>query len=204
MTADTLVKIHGDRMYRLALGLTGNRRDAEQVVRHALRAVLRKSDVGAARRASGAWLYRIVVKRASRRLHGGPDRAAEIRLEDVVPPFREDGRHAGEILDWSARVEAVSRGAELRGVVRAAIAELPAHYRSVLLLRDVEGLSNVQTARALRIAVARVKLRVHRARLFLQKRLALHFEDRGVADQHLPGVAAAWGPGKFARADSRQ
>jgi RNA polymerase sigma-70 factor, ECF subfamily len=98
----------------------------------------------------------------------------------VLPPFHEDGRHAGAILDWSASVEEASRGTELRRVLTAAIDELPAHYRSVLLLRDVEGLSNAEVAQALRIAVAKVKSRVHRARLFLRKRLAIYFSARRV------------------------
>jgi len=172
-TMKRLIKIHGDRIYRLAIGITGNRRDAEGVVQDALWAVLCKGGPGHADRALDAWIYRIVVKRAYRKLHRRRRPPAEIPLEAVLPPFQEDGRHAAEIRDWSASV--VSSGPGLRGVVTATMDELPAHYRSVLLLRDVEGLSDAETAQALRIAVAKVKLRVHRARLFLQQRLASHF-----------------------------
>ena len=177
-TMKRLIKIHGDRIYRLAIGITGNRRDAEAVVQDALWAVLCKGGPGRADRALDTWIYRIVVKRAYRRLHRRPRPPAEIPLEDVLPPFQEDGRHAAEIRDWSASV--VSSGPGLRGVVTATMDELPAHYRSVLLLRDVEGLSDAETAQALRIAVAKVKLRVHRARLFLQQRLGSHFAARRV------------------------
>ena len=55
--------------------------------------------------------------------------------------------------------------------VRFAIEELPAHYRGALVLRDVEGRSPAEVAGALSITVA-AKTRVHRARLFLRKRLA--------------------------------
>jgi RNA polymerase sigma-70 factor (ECF subfamily) len=67
----------------------------------------------------------------------------------------------------------------------AAIDELPADYRSVLLLRDVEGLSNAEVSQALRMAVANVKSRVHRARLFLRKRLAIYFSARRVEEAAL-------------------
>jgi DNA-directed RNA polymerase specialized sigma24 family protein len=59
----------------------------------------------------------------------------------------------------------------LREALTAAIAELPDLYRTVLVLRDVEGLSNLEVAQALGLNVPIVKTRVHRARLFLRKRL---------------------------------
>ncbi|PYO54620.1 MAG: hypothetical protein DMD84_02010 [Candidatus Rokuibacteriota bacterium] len=58
-----------------------------------------------------------------------------------------------------------------RTALTAAIDELPATYRSVLVLRDVEGRSNLEIAQALGLSVPVVKTRVHRARLFLRKRL---------------------------------
>ena len=54
----------------------------------------------------------------------------------------------------------------------AAINELPAGYRTVLVLRDVEGLSHREIANVLGLSVSSVKARVHRARLFVRKRLA--------------------------------
>jgi RNA polymerase sigma-70 factor (ECF subfamily) len=61
--------------------------------------------------------------------------------------------------------------AELRTALTSAIDELPATYRTVLVLRDVEGRSNPEIAEALGLSVPVVKTRVHRARLFLRKRL---------------------------------
>jgi RNA polymerase sigma-70 factor (ECF subfamily) len=61
---------------------------------------------------------------------------------------------------------------ELRSVLSAAINELPAVYRIVFLLHDVEGLSKPEIAEALHLKLSAIKSRVHRARLFLRKRLA--------------------------------
>jgi RNA polymerase sigma-70 factor (ECF subfamily) len=60
---------------------------------------------------------------------------------------------------------------ELRVALTSAIDELPPVARTVLVLRDVEGLSNLEIAEALRLSVPIVKARVHRARLFLRKQL---------------------------------
>ena len=59
-------------------------------------------------------------------------------------------------------------------MLSSAIEELPADYRAVVLLRDVEGLSQQEIAEALGLHVVNVKTRVHRARLFLRKRLEAH------------------------------
>ena len=71
----------------------------------------------------------------------------------------------------------------------AAIDELPAKYRAVLVLHDVEGLSNGEIGEALRLSVANVKSRVHRARLFLRKRLDDYMTTRRRSDRNSKGVA---------------
>ena len=69
----------------------------------------------------------------------------------------------------------------------AALAELPPHYRAAFILHDVEGLSNVEVAESLGLGVSNVKSRVHRARLFLRKRLA-SMSILGCDDRHSGSV----------------
>jgi len=69
-------------------------------------------------------------------------------------------------------VDDPSRRIELRLALTAAMADLPADYQAAVLLHDVEGLSNGEVAETLGISVGNAKTRVHRARLFLRKRLA--------------------------------
>ena len=71
-------------------------------------------------------------------------------------------------------VDDPARQMELRMVLSSAIAELPADYRVVELLRDVDGLSHQEIAETLGLSVVNVRKRVHRARLFLRKRLGAH------------------------------
>jgi len=86
--------------------------------------------------------------------------------------FDEHGRHVAPVADWLMIVDHPARQTELRMVLRTAIDELPTDYRAVVVLRDVEGFSHQEIAESLGLTVVNVKMRVHRARLFLRKRLA--------------------------------
>src|SRR5215831_14408040 len=99
-------------------------------------------------------------------------KAREVAIEDVIPPFDEDGVHFEPMDDWSSRVDEQALQHELRDVLQNAIDELPADYRTALVLHDVEGLSNPDIAETLGISLPAVKSRVHRSRLFVRQKLA--------------------------------
>jgi RNA polymerase sigma factor (sigma-70 family) len=101
-----------------------------------------------------------------------PGRRIDTLLDNVLPAFDADGRHATVVVDWSAAVDDPSRQVELRLALTSALEELPAHYRAVLVMRDVHGCPSAEIAEALHVSVGGVKTRVHRARLFIRKRLA--------------------------------
>ena len=169
--AERLVVTFGDRAYRLAIGITRSTEDAEEAVQDAFWSVIRKIDTFRGESAFGSWLYRIVANAAYQKLRVRSSRRAEISLEDVLPAFHEEGPGASSV-DWSADLDEPARSTELRLVLNAAIEELPADYRTVLTLHDVEGLSNAEVAEVLGVTIGTVKSRVHRARLFLRQRLA--------------------------------
>jgi len=177
--AEDLVATYGDRACRLATRITGNAQDAEEAVQDALLLVIRKIDTFRGDSAFGSWLYRIVTNAASdcasRRRRG-----ADVSLNNLLPVLDEHGRHVASIADWSMSVDDPAHQTELRMALCSAILELPAEYRAVVLLRDVEGLAQQDIAEALGLTVANVKARVHRARLFLRKRLEAHFSTAGV------------------------
>jgi RNA polymerase sigma-70 factor, ECF subfamily len=175
--AESLVARYGSRAYRLAMGITRNAQDAEEAVQDAFWSVVRKIDTFRGDSALGSWIYRIVANAAHQRLRARAHRSSEISLEDVLPSFSEEGRHAEPIADWSACVADPAGQAELRGALDAAIDALPASYRALVVLRDVEGLSMAEVAEALGITVANAKIRTHRARLFLRQRLASFSSD---------------------------
>jgi len=169
--AERLVTTYGERAYRLATSITGNKQDAEEVVQDAFWTVVRKIETFRGESAFGSWLYRIVANAAYQKLRGRQSRDRDLSLDEALPAFDARGRHVGPIADWSARVDDHSVQTELRVALTAAIDELPPVARAALVLRDVEGFSNLEIAEALGLSVPIVKSRVHRARLFLRKQL---------------------------------
>ena len=174
MAAERLVTTYGERAYRLASGITGNGPDAEEVVQDAFWTVVRKIDTFRGESAFGSWLYRIVANAAYQKLRGRQSRQRDLSLDEVLPFFDESGCHASPLADWSPRADDPAVQVELRTAPTLAIDELPATYRAVVVLRDVEGRSTRQIADTLGLGIPVVKTRVHRARLFLRKRLG-HF-----------------------------
>jgi len=169
--AERLVSTYGERAYRLASRITGNADDAQEVVQDAFWTVIRKIDMFRGESAFGSWLYRIVANAAYQKLRGRRNRRHELSLDEVLPMFDERGCHVEPVADWSQAAADPAVQAELRMTLRAAIDELPAAYRAVMVLRDVEGRSNAEIAETLGLSVSVVKTRAHRARLFLRKRL---------------------------------
>jgi len=166
------------RVHRLAYGITRNQADAEEVVQDVFLRLFRKIDAFEGRSALGTWIYRIAVNTALIKRRG--KRATlEVLLEDHLPTFRDDGHREGDramlLADWSDTPEDELLSRETRETVRHMIAGLPDHYRVVLLLRDMEELSNEETAEILNDTVASVKSRLHRARMALREQLTRSF-----------------------------
>jgi len=170
--AEALITAYGDRAYRLAMRITGDVQDAEEVAQDAFCTVFWKIDDFRGDSAFRSWLFRIVANAAYNKLRGRKNRRRDVSLDEVLPAFDEDGRHFMPMDDWSTRVNDPAVQEELRIALTAAIEDLPALYRIVLILRDVEGLSNAEIAEQLSLRLPTVKTRVHRARLFLRKRLS--------------------------------
>ena len=169
--AEQLITRYGDRAYGLAIGITGSGQDAEEAVQDAFWAAIRKIDTFRGDAAFGSWLYRIVANAAYQKVRCGRRDRGHLSLDELLPSLDGSGRRFAPMADWSGRVQDPAIQAELREALTSAIAELPAIYRGVLVLRDVDGGSNREVAEVLGVSANLVKTRVHRARLFLRKRL---------------------------------
>ena len=173
--SEHLVAAYGDRSCRLAMRFTRNAQDAEEAVQDAFLSVIRKIDRFRGDSAFGSWLYRIVANAAYQCCRKRRRRDADLALETLLPAFDAQGPHVAPVSDWSKSVDDPAGQTELRMVLSIAIDELPPDYRAVVLLRDVEGLSHPEIADSLGLSVVNAKTRLHRARLFLRKRLETHF-----------------------------
>ena len=171
--AEGLVATYGERAYRLTVGITGNKQDAEEAVQDAFWSVIRKIDTFRGESAFGSWVYRIVSNAAYAKVRQRRQAIGERAIDEALPAFDENGRHADPLVDWSSRIDDPAVQTELRTVLSSALSELPAHYRAVVVMHDVEGWSMAEIASSLGITVATAKTRAHRARLLLRQRLSI-------------------------------
>jgi len=173
---EALAERYGSKIYRLAFGVTRNQADAEEVLQDVLLTLARKGGSFEKRSALGSWIYRITTNAALNKRRG-KRLVVETPLEELLPAFKPDGHRDGDrafiLADWSQNPEEEFLSGERRRVLERAIDGLPEHYRAVLVLRDVEGLSNENVAELLGESVPSVKSRLHRARMVLREQLTL-------------------------------
>ncbi len=170
---DRFVERFGAKVFQYSLLVCGQREDAEEVAQDTLFKVFEKLDQLREPERIRPWVFRIarnacLMKR--RKSVFAP--AQELSLDELMPqPAGDGGARRIEIADWSALPEDRALKAELERVVREAIRELPEIYQSVLLLRDIEGLSTAEAAEVLEVSEEVVKTRLHRARLAVRRKL---------------------------------
>lgn len=174
-----LVRAQGPRMLAVARRLLRSDDDAADAVQEAFISAFRAigNFEGGARLST--WLHRIVVNAALMRLRSR-SRRPETSIDDLLPRFVEDGEYLDEPREWKSpeALGALERR-ETREMVRGLIDRLPTDYRTVLLLRDIEGLDTKETAELLGVTPNAAKIRLHRARLALRGLLDPHMRERG-------------------------
>lgn len=159
---EILMRRYNQRLYRVARSIVGDAAEAEDIMQEAyVRAYLHLGQFdGRARFAT--WLTRIAVHEALARLRHRRrvveiDAVAESSEHPMIPPSNTPGPEQ-EMLTRTLGV-----------ILEAAINQLPAAYRSVFLLREMEEMSTAETAECLGLSEEAVKVRLHRARARLRK-----------------------------------
>jgi RNA polymerase sigma-70 factor (ECF subfamily) len=168
-TAEEVCHTYAPRVYSLALRMLGNTADAEDVTQDVLLQVVRKLDTFRGKSSLPTWLHRVTVNAAlahRRRQARRPERHLDVSLDCIAPHAGSDGC----VPDRKALDH------ELRQNLEWAIARLPELYRDVFVLADVEELPNTEIGQLLRLSLAAVKSRLHRARLMVREALALYLE----------------------------
>lgn len=161
-------------IYRLALRLVRSEEDAEDVVQEAYLQALKAIGEFRGHSRFTTWVHRIAVNQALMKLRK--------RRSDVFPLDTLEGgetsKYPLQLVDWSESALGDLVRREAVGVVEAAIEALPIDLRTVLVLRDVNGLSNEEAAQSLELPLGAVKWRLHRARTILRDRLSTYFGER--------------------------
>jgi RNA polymerase sigma-70 factor (ECF subfamily) len=164
-----LIRPYERSVYVMALSYMKNEADAEDVAQEGFVRAFRNLSRFRAESKFSTWLISITINEARTRLR----RQALVRMESLDQLPDENKSISPALLrDWrEIPSEAVERE-ELRNLIQRAVEQLPDIYQQIFLLRDVEELTISETAEALNISIASVKVRLHRARMMLQKQLA--------------------------------
>jgi RNA polymerase sigma-70 factor (ECF subfamily) len=173
---EELVREYGGRMLATARRLVGTDEDARDVVQEACLAAFRAIGTFAGAARLSTWLHRIVINTALMRLRSRRRRHEE-SIDELLPRFDDEGRWAEPVSHWDTSTDVLFERRETRAMVRHAIDRLPANYRSVLLLRDIEELDTEETASLLGVTPNAVKTRLHRARQALRTLLQREFVE---------------------------
>lgn len=176
---EELVRRYDRNVFRIAQHITQNREDAEDVVQDAFLKAYQNLGQFQGQSKFYTWLVRIAVNEALMRLRRRrPERMVSLD-EDVKT---EEDSMPREIADWTPNPEQQYNQAELKDILSRTIQGLPTSFRTVFVLRDVEGLSTEETAEALGLSIPAVKSRLLRARLQLRERLTKYFRKKRDGD----------------------
>jgi RNA polymerase sigma-70 factor (ECF subfamily) len=163
-----LIRPHERSVYAMALSLLHNEADAEDAAQEAFLKAFRNLANFRGEAKFSTWLISIALNEARSRLRSRKN----AKMESLDEPPESQGPVTPALLrDWREIPSEALERKEIRQLLQQAIADLPLMYREVFLLRDVEELSGNESAEALGISVASVKVRLHRARIMLQKKL---------------------------------
>ena len=165
-----VVSVNNQRLFRAAWTVLKDRGEAEEAVQAGYVKAFARIGEFAGRSSLSTWLTRIIVNEALARLRSARRRSSQLAKHGVA--VLDDYR---ETLMRGSQAEAPDSEMarrQLRAMIERAVAALPDVFRTVFVLREIEGLSVEETAEVLDIPPATVKTRLLRARRRLQDELA--------------------------------
>ena len=171
-----LVKRYEQKLYNFSLRMCRDAADAEDTVQETFLNVFRYLKDFRYETKFKNWLYRVAAStciKKRRKSKFAPRR--ELSLDEFLP--QDETEIPDQVPEWALMPLDKLLNDELLDKINAAIFTLPEKYRVVMVLRDIEGFSTTETAQILNLSDANVKVRLHRARLFLRDRLKGYFEN---------------------------
>lgn len=162
-----LVKNNQKIVYNFAFKICRDREKAENIMQETFLSMVKHINQFDGNSKLSTWLYRIVSNHCLMQNRKEKNRYFVSINEDNEDDLYEDKY----VADWSRIPHLDVENSELRKILDQSIEKLAPDYRVVFLLRDVEGLSTEETAKATDLSIPAVKSRLHRARAFLRKEL---------------------------------
>lgn len=171
---EELIKRYETKVHSLALRLTKNSEDAEEVLQDVFITVYRKIEGFEGKAKFSSWLYRITVNAAFMKLRKHKNEQ-NVSLDEMLPHIQN--KAIFEKNHYGACSDALAVNNQIRESLEGAISKLPDDYRAVFVLRDIDGLANKEVSEILGLSIPAVKSRLHRSRLMLRKRLRKFYND---------------------------
>ena len=171
---EELIRRYETKAHNLAMRLTRNAEDAEEVLQDVFITVYRKIESFEGKSKFSSWLYRITVNAAFMKLRKRKQDQS-VPLEDLMPHLQN--KVIVEKNSYFMQSDSMAMNNEIREALEGAVSKLPDDYRAVFVLRDIDGLSNKEVGDILNLSIPAVKSRLHRSRIMLRKRLRRFFED---------------------------
>jgi RNA polymerase sigma-70 factor (ECF subfamily) len=171
-----LIARYEGKIFRLAMNITQNREDAEDVLQEAFIKAYQHLDQFQGNSRFYTWVVRIAVNQALMKLRKRRNDRS-VSLDEQIDTGED--MVAREIAAWDPDPEEQYEREELNGILSDAIDSLEPIYKTVFTLRDVDGLSTEETAEALELSIPAVKSRLLRARLQLRDKLTRFFKRKG-------------------------
>jgi len=170
---EELFSLYSAKLYSVACRILGDVAETEEVIQDVFWTAYRKAKTFRGNSQFSTWLYRLTINAALGRIRRSK-KNKEVEYEEFLPKFKEDGHHlVRPVVDWSDTLDENYAKQETQRLLKEALDQLKPLDKSVVVLSDLEGLSDREIAAALRVTVSAVKTRLHRARLFLRGKLAV-------------------------------
>ena len=171
-----LVKRYEQRLYNFSLRMCRDKSDAEDMVQDTFLNVFRYLKDFRYETKFKNWLYKVAAStciKKRRKSKFAPDK--ELSLDEFWPT--DEAEAADHVPEWALMPLEKLLNEELAGMINQQILTLPEKYRMVIVLRDIEGFTTAETAQILNLSPSNVKVRLHRARLYLRDKLKGYFEN---------------------------
>ena len=171
-----LVNTYSGRIYNLALRILRNKEDAEDILQETFMTVVEKLHTFDGRSGFFTWIYRIATNASLMKL-----RKKKLVFQEIADDSEyNDSIESRLFVDWTQDPSINIYDEEVKKKIDEAVNKLSDIYRSVFVLRDIEGLSIKETSTILNLTEENVKIRLRRARQFLRDILSEYFEERVV------------------------
>ena len=171
-----LVKRYEQKLYNFSLRMCRNRSDAEDMIQDTFLNVFKYLKNFRHESKFKNWLYKVAAStciKKRRKSKFAPEK--ELSLDEFIP--NEEAEKPDHVPEWAQLPLDKLLNDELHDKINETILTLPKKYRLVMVLRDIEGFSTDETAQILNLSPSNVKVRLHRARLYMRDKLKGYFEN---------------------------